>query len=213
MASSSDWFGARAGADPANGESAAPGWLALLGEGGAFRQALPFAGADIPAPEPAPEPPAPDPLAEACARAHAEGVAAGRAAAMAEAEERAGRQRALRLAFRTLDEAALAVLVEDLAATVAALCEAVLADAASDRSGLLARCEAAARRIGGAPDALALHLHPDDIALLGADGLAGWRIVPDAGIERGGVLIEGPEGTVSDGPAEWRRAIAAAVRG
>ena len=214
MANSSDWLGALAGH-----EDAAPGWLALLDGDEAFREVVPYgapeaeAEAPPPPPEPAPEEPGPDPLAEALARAFADGEAAGRAAVSAEAEDRAQRQRAIRLAFRSLDEAAQTVLADDLAATVMALCDGALAGAAIDRDGLLARCHAAARRIGGAAEALALHLHPDDIALLGADALAGWRVVPDAALERGSVLIEGADGSVSDGPAEWRRAIAAAVRG
>ena len=57
-----------------------------------------------------------------------------------------------------------------------------------------------------------LHLHPDDVALLGAEALAGLRCVPDAGLELGSLVIEGGDGTISDGPAEWRRAIAAALR-
>lgn len=212
---------AAANRDPASAGAPAPGWLALLeaGEpaGEPFRETLPFGAPPPPSPPPpvAPEPEAPvaDPIAEARARAYAEGEAAGRAAAEAEGEARAARQRMLRLAFRTLDEAARSVLAEDLAATVAGLCEQVLAGAAIDRDGLLARCAAAAQRIGGAAETLALHLHPDDIALIGAAPLPGWRIVPDAELERGAVLIEGPDGSVSDGPADWRRAIAAAVRG
>ena len=114
---------------------------------------------------------------------------------------------------RAFDEAALEVLAADLAATVETLCEGVLGEAARDPAGLRARCEAAARRIGGAADALVLHLHPDDIALL-EDGVLGpMRLVPDAALEPGSVMIEGPEGSVADGPSEWRRAIAAAVRG
>jgi len=147
------------------------------------------------------------------AKAHADGMAAGRAAAEADAAALAARQRALRLSFRALDEAASQVLADDLAATVMALCEGVLGDAAIDREGLLARCHAAARRIGGAADSLTLHLHPDDMALLGPDALTGWQVMPDAALERGTVLIESANGSVSDGPAEWRRAIAAAVRG
>ena len=212
MANSSDWLGQLAGH-----EEAAPGWLALLDGDEAFREAVPYgapeAEAPVPLPEPAPEEPGPDPLAEALARAYDDGLAAGRAAAEAEAAELGARQRAIRLAFRSFDEAAQTVLADDLAATVLALCDGALAGAAIDRDGLLARCHAAARRIGAAAEALALHLHPDDIALLGADALADWRVVPDAALERGSVLIEGADGTVSDGPAEWRRAIAAAVRG
>lgn len=213
MANSSDWMGALA--EPA---ADGPDWLALLGgAGSAFREASPFGApepdAPLPLHQPAPVEPDVDPHAEAIARAYADGEAAGRAAAAAEAEDRAARQRALRLNFRALDEAATGVLADDLAATVLALCDGALAGAAIDADGLLARCHAAARRIGGAADALTLHLHPDDIALLGDDALAGWRIVPDAALERGSVVIEGADGTASDGPAEWRRAIAAAVQG
>lgn len=217
MANSSDWIGALA--EPA-APADSPCWLALLDAGvePGFRDALPFGATEPPAapppPEPAPEDdPAPDPFAEDFARAFARGEASGRAAAEAEAEDRAARQRALRLAFRTLDEVAHGVLADDLAATVMALCDGALAGAAIDREGLLARCHAAARRIGGAAEALALHLHPDDVALLGDEALAGWRVVADAALEPGSVLIEGPDGSVADGPAEWRRAIAAAVRG
>jgi flagellar assembly protein FliH len=203
----SDWLGTLAEPPGAVG----PDWLALIGGGEAFRETGPFA-ASAPAPAPAPDLP-PDPLAEALAQARAEGERAGRAAAAAEAAEQAARQRALRLSFRALDEAAQGALAEDLAATVLALCDSVLAEAALDRDALLARCHAAARRIGAAAEGLALHLHPDDIALLDPAALAPWRIVPDPALERGSVLVEGPEGSVSDGPAEWRRAIAAAVRG
>jgi flagellar assembly protein FliH len=214
VATSSDWLGAFAEADSAAAD--APGWLAQLGGGSAFREASPFGVPEQDAPPPPePDPPEPeaDPAAAALACAYADGVAAGRAAAEAKAAERGTRQRALRLNFRALDEAASGVLADDLAATVLALCEGALAGAAIDRDGLLARCHAAARRIGGAAETLALHLHPEDIALMGDDALASWRVTPGPALERGSVLIEGADGSVSDGPAEWRRAIAAAVRG
>ncbi len=205
----SDWLTALA--QPAAPDDG-PDWLALLGTGAGFREASPFGAPEPEAPEPAPDPAPveaePDPHAEAIARAYADGEAAGRAAAVAEAEERAARQRALRLNFRALDEAATSVLADDLAATVLALCDGALTGAAIDRTNLLARCHGAAQRMGGAADALTLQLHPDDIALLGDDALAGWRVMPDAALERGSVVIEGADGTASDGPAEWRRAIA-----
>jgi len=215
VANSSDWLGRFAGDEITREAGDVPDWLTLLADDAAFREKSPFAAHadETPAPLPTPEAPAPDPLADAIVRAFAEGERAGRAAAEAEAEARAMRQRALRLNFRSLDEAASAVLAEDLAATVMSLCEGVLGEAARERDGLLARCQAAARRIGAAADTLALHLHPEDIAVLGEEALAGWRVVPDAVLEAGSVLIAGPEGSVTDGPAEWRRAIAAAVRG
>jgi len=158
MANSSEWLGALA-APPSRG----PGWLALIGEPADFRDMLPF-GTPVAEPEPAPdyepEPAAqPDPAPDALALAYAEGEAAGRAAALAEAERDAARQRALRLAFRRLDEAAMDALSTDLADTVIALCDGVLADHATDRKALLARCRKAAAAIGGAAAALRLHLH------------------------------------------------------
>lgn len=221
MANSSDWLAALtlAEPDPDTGTAAAghPGWLALLGEGGPesarFREAALFAAPVEPAaPVPSPEPSEVDHHAQAIARAFAQGEAAGRAAAQTEAAQDAARHRALRLAFRALDEAAAGVLADDLAATVLHLCDSVLGDAARDADALRVRCIAAARRIGGAAEALALHLHPDDIALLGEDALAGMALVPDPALEPGSLVIEGSEGTIHDGPAEWRRAIAAALR-
>lgn len=217
MANSSDWVGAFAPAPESDtAEAEAPGWLALLGEGTGFREAALFGAPEDPAPPPAPAAPAeaePDPHAEALARAHADGLAAGRAAAESEEEALGRRHRALRLTLRALDEAAMDVLAADLAATVEALCTGVLGEAARDPVGLRTRCQAAARRIGGAAETLVLHLHPDDIALMEEGALAALRIAPDPALEPGSVVIAGPEGSVADGPAEWRRAIAAAVRG
>ncbi len=205
----SDWLAALA-----REENAAPGWLDLLTEPGGFRETLPFGAA----PAPAPAPPEPvlvpvDPGAAAIERAYSEGLAAGRAAAEAEGQLAAERQRALRLNFRALDEAAMEVLASDLADTVIALCDATLTGCAPDREALLARCHAAAQRLGSAAEGLRLHLHPDDIAALGDDALAGWQVVADPLQVRGGLMIEASDGTVRDGPADWRRAIAAAVRG
>jgi flagellar assembly protein FliH len=220
MANSSDWVGALAAApDPDTAEEAAPGWLAQLGEEAGFREAPLFAPPEPPAPPPVPAgdngdgDDEPDPHAEALAQAYADGLAAGRATAEATSEALGRRQRALRLTFRALDEAAMEVLADDLAATVETLCAGVLGEAARDAAGLRARCEAAARRIGGAAEALVLHLHPDDIGLLEEGAHGPMRLVPDPALEPGSVMIEGPEGAVADGPAEWRRAIAAAVRG
>jgi len=212
MANSSDWLGALSVL--AESDSPPPGWLALLGEAADFRETLPF-GAPAPLPEPPPVPePAPAPAAEdALALAYADGAAAGRAAAEAEAARDAARQRSLRLAFRALDEAARDVLAGDLADTVIALCDGVLGARASDRDALMTRCHAAARRIGGAASALRLHLHPSDIEAIDPEALADWSVIADSAIEAGGLMLEGPDGAVRDGPADWRRAIAAAVHG
>jgi len=212
MANSSDWLstlGAQGNTTPP-----APSWLVRLQGADDFREAPPFAApvAQTPSPAPAPEPETVS-QEDALARAYAEGEAAGRAAALAEAAAEAARQRALRLAFRSLDEAASEVLAAELADTVIALCEGVLADYAADRAALLTRCREAARRIGAAAASLRLHLNPDDLARLDPDALAGWTVIADSSIAPGGLLLEGPDGALRDSPADWRRAIAAAVRG
>lgn len=214
MATSSEWLAALA-APPA---PAPPRWFEALGAPQGFRPGAPFArdceAATEPAPAPDPDPEAspPDPQAEALAHAYAEGEAAGRAAAKADHAGELAHARALRLAFRALDEAALGVLAEELAATVEALCRQVLGDYALDGAALAARCEAAAARLGGGCAGAVLHLHPEDAANLPDGALAGWHIATDPALERGALLIEGPDGAVRDTPADWRRALGEALR-
>ena len=122
-------------------------------------------------------------------------------------------QRAVRLNFRALDQSAMDTLAHELAETVIALCSQTIEDMEPDADALLARCRKAAERIGGSAKECALHLHPADIALIDPGTLEHWRIVPDESLARGGLRFEGPDSAVSDGPSDWRRAIAAAVRG
>jgi flagellar assembly protein FliH len=58
-----------------------------------------------------------------------------------------------------------------------------------------------------------LHLHPGDLALIEEEGAdLPWPLQPDDDVERGGLRFVSAEGEMSDTPADWRRAIAAAVR-
>lgn len=225
MATSSDWLSALAAPPAAPPAAMSPRWFEGVGQPGGFRPGLPFARAlDH---EPAAPPPAasPDPApaedatligqatAQAAeARAFAEGEAAGRAAAEAEAREAIAHARALRLSFRALDEAALDVLAQELATTVAALCADVLGDYAVDSTVLARRCEAAAARLGSGWAGAVLRLHPDDAASLPEGALAGWTIAGDPTLERGALVIEGSDGAVRDTPADWRRALAESLR-
>jgi flagellar assembly protein FliH len=212
MATSSEWLAALA----APAMPPAPRWFEVLGEGGGFRAGAPFAmcgeAAEAPLPEPEPAPDLSDSHDEAIARAFIEGEMAGRAAASAEAARELSHARALRLSFRALDEAARGVLAEELAATVEALCVQVLSDYARDGEALAARCEAAAARLGGGWSGAVLHLHPEDAEVLPDGTLAGWHILTDPALERGALVIEGPDGAVRDTPADWRRALAEALR-
>jgi flagellar assembly protein FliH len=144
-------------------------------------------------------------------RAYKLGEAAGREAAETQAAFKERAQRALRLRFGELDAIALEQMEKALAQTVLALCDSVLADFAVDVDALAKRCKLAASRLGTAAKDCALHLHPDDKALLPDDMIKQWRIVEDAGLERGSVFFEGVDGAISDGPAEWRAAIALAI--
>ena len=221
MANSSDWIAALA-RDAEAMDAPPQGWMAGLGESGGFVEGLALGG-DVATQEPeeeqesqpdeaTPDPdptPAPDPVAEAFSR----GVTAGHAAAREEYEQQAERQRALRLSFRAFDQAAMDSLASELADTVVTLCSEAIEGFATDPEALLTRCSEAARRLGTGPGECTLHLHPDDIALLDPSMLEAWTVMPDAGVEQGGLRLEGADGSVSDGPPDWRRAIAAAIRG
>lgn len=209
MANSSEWYDQVGAA-----ERSQPQWIAALSGRDGFQPGSPFASAPTAAQaEPVPEPPTERSEQDAIARAFAEGEAAGRAAAEAEANTERDRQRDIRLTFRAFDQAALDSLASELSDTVIALCEQVLEASAIDREGLIERCQWAARRIGSAAGQSTLHLHPDDIAMLSKDALADWQVQADPALLRGSLLLEGSDGAVRDGPAEWRRAIAEAVRG
>lgn len=198
--------------EPAAGP-ATPNWIEALGAKHSFVAGFP--ARDKPAEPMRPDPPAPSPspAPDRLAEAFEEGEASGRAAAAAEFRAEQETQRGLRLNFRSLDQAAMDSLASELSNTVIALCEAAIAGFAPDPQNLLQRCHEAARRMGSAAAECALHLHPQDIDLIAPETLEHWRIVPDPSVERGGLRFEGGEGAISDGPAEWRRAIAAAIRG
>lgn len=211
MASSSDWVAALE-ALPEPSASALPGWITALAAPGGFVEGLPLARLQPPVPPPTALPAEPAPAHDPVADAYARGEAAGRAAARAEHEAEGAHQRALRLSFHAFDQAALDSLASALAETVTALCAQVIADYVPQPAELLARCEAAAQRLGKAAHEATLHLNPADLALLAPDALDGWAVVADAAIERGGLRFETADGSVSDGPADWRRTIAAAIR-
>lgn len=170
-------------------------------------------GGDQPAeanPEPEPDPePQPDPVAEA----FAQGEEAGRQAALAEQEALTAQKLSLRQTFRALDQAAMDALAAELAETVIALCSQSLSDFVPSPDALKARCLEAANRLGSGAEGATLYLHPDDLALIGEEELGSWKIVGDPLAERGGLRFETVDGSVSDRPSDWRRAIAAAIRG
>lgn len=143
--------------------------------------------------------------------AYKRGEEAGLEAAKAEAAANASAMRELRLRFGQLDKAALEVMEQALASTVLSLCEQVLTPLALDPQLLKQRCQKAAEAIGKGAKDCALHLHPHDITLLDEETQGQWTILPDEGLSRGSVLFQSADGEVSDGPEEWRHAIALAI--
>jgi len=223
VVNSSDWIAALSGPLPGDDEEAKPVWLLARSGPEEFSPVSPFARAlphAVPDPGPAPEPlpasPPGEPEADAAELPFEEGYAQGRNAALAEARAEADREmrhlRDLRLAFRTLDGAAIEALAGDLHATVRALCAQVIEDCARDPDALAKRCRRAAARIAQAPGSFAFHLHPLDIAAVGEDAFAGLPVKSDAAVERGGLRLVGPDCELRDGPEEWRAAIAAALQ-
>lgn len=212
---SSDWIAKAAQSDGAR----SPSWIDALASPGEFNAASPFAHLGVTQTEPATAaipaaelPSQSEPQSE-WDRGFAAGEAAGRAAAEAQIGAASQEKLALRTAFRTLDQAAMDALANELADTVVALCDAALGEQATDKDALVKRVRQAAQRLGTAAQNCTLHLHPDDAAMLDETALSQWEISTDAALERGSLAFAGPDGGVRDGPAEWRRAIANALRG
>lgn len=192
----------------------APSWLLALGERtGSFAPDQRYSAAALAAAQTDAAGSSDDAARQAQAaldEAFEAGLARGRAESQAiAAAERAAQER-LRISLARLDETMRRDLADRLADTVAELVEATLAPLALDPVSLERRCAAAAEMLGEAQENLALHLHPDDVALLDPEFAAGWTIVPAPESERGTVRVEGTEGGAVDGPAEWRAALAAA---
>jgi flagellar assembly protein FliH len=153
-----------------------------------------------------------DPIAEAWAEGYARGLGeAQEAAAQLMADEELARAK-IELAITKLDAAMEADLKDRLRETVEALCEAAIAPAALDPDGLTRRVEVAAAMLARAQDERVIRLHPEDLALIAARLPEEWHFIPDAGLKRGAVRVEGASGGVEDGPDQWRLAIAEALR-
>ena len=189
--------------------SAPAGWIALLGSASGF-VADPFYSPRDAAPE-APLPPFADDAPDEQALAYAEGLAQGRADAAVAAAELVAERRRLGSALRKLDEDMTDQLARELAGTVALLCEATLAPLALDHTLLAQRCTKAAAMLGARNADMAIYLHPMDIPELDPDFAANWDIRPDPLLDRGALRVESADGGVSDGPAQWRDALAEAL--
>lgn len=223
MANSSDWVSTLA---EQLLDASPPQWLGEVSAASEFvagfpagedagSEPLPLAN-DDPDILPTAEPPREDDAANALEHAFQEGVAAGEAKATEANEARIAeiteQYRRIRSSFRALDKAAIDCLAGELTDTVVALCEGVIDGLKFDREDLIRRCNDAVRHIGSAAEKVSLHLNPEDIELLGDGAFGELRMVSDSGVSRGSLVLESDDGTVSDGPDQWRELIAAAVK-
>ena len=224
MASSSDWIDQARVTHARAGESL--GWLAALtsdeaSEPGEFCAMSPF---DPPVVEARPEPPEQQPVPDIAdvveddpeERGYRRGFAEGEALAKRAGEEALGieqqRYRELRSAFQSLDQVAVDALTQELKTSVLAMCRQVVGEYALDEDALAARCQAAAKRLGAGPEGLTLELHPETRAKLAKDALPDWTLADDPSLAPGALRLTGADGSVRDGPDDWARAFAEALK-
>jgi flagellar assembly protein FliH len=113
----------------------------------------------------------------------------------AEAEARSRLAEALEM----LAPAPSGMLSTMLSATVVRLVEQIVGEVEIDIERLVQRCDTVAAFIEENDEKGALHLHPDDMALLEAEEI-GVRLVADNALHRGCVRLETADGWVEDGP-------------
>ena len=140
------------------------------------------------------------------------GVAAGKAEEQRRTRAEDDTRDKLRLAFTRLDERARRVLAEQLAETVADLCEEAMAPLVLDTRALQQRCETAAAALGGASERLTLRLNPADLPLLDTEFASAWTVIADADLARGALSLEGADGGIADDPAIWLAQLRQALR-
>lgn len=162
--------------------------------------------------EATPEPMADDPISRAFADGYIKGAEETLLQARATAAEEAAARGRIEVAFEKLGEAETLRLEERLRETVLALCENAMAPMAVDPESLTGRIRKALALLRRAEDDRILKLHPDDLGLVAERLPDGLRTEPDPTLERGSLRVETAEGGVEDGPDQWRRTIAEALR-
>ena len=121
-----------------------------------------------------------------------------RVTAQSTAQEAETRQR-LTDALEMLAPAPSGMLSTMLSATVVRLVEQIVGEVEIDIDRLVQRCDTVAAFIESNQDKSALHLHPDDVALLEGEAI-GVPMIADKAMHRGCVRLETADGWVEDGP-------------
>ena len=140
-----------------------------------------------------------DPLEEARLEAFTMGFDEGcRVTAQTHADASEAHER-LTQVLEMLSPAPSGMLSTMLSATVVRLVEQIVGEVEIDIERLVQRCDTVAAFIEDNQGKSALHLHPDDIALLEGESI-GVSLVPDKALHRGCVRLETADGWVEDGP-------------
>lgn len=187
-------------------------FVPLFGRGG-FTPDVRFAGpGHAPAAAPAMPEPAEDPVARAFADGFEAGMAEAHAAAEAAAIEADASRAKFALSFKRLNAELAEGLRQKLHETVIALCEEALRPLALDHAALAARVERAVAMFTRADDERVIRLNPEDRDLVAALLPPDWTFLSDPALDRGALRVETANGGAEDGPEQWRRDIAEALR-
>lgn len=140
-----------------------------------------------------------DPLEQAKAEAFAQGFDEGMRVAIEGFSVDEETKARLALALEQIAPAANGALSSLLSAAVLRLVTQIVGEVSVDTGLLARRVEGVCRFIEEGQSRNSLHLHPDDIAMLGPRDF-GFPLTPDQGLSRGSVRLETADGWIEDGP-------------
>ena len=155
----------------------------------------------------------PSPFIDPLHAAHAAGYAEGLAAAATAAAATRTRDEALLTGVASalggnIDREAIAA---QLRQTVLLLVTRIVGDVGVAADRLAQRIEVAADMLTDSAESAMLRVHPDDLPLLEGRLPATIFPVSDAGLSRGGFVLESASTVVEDGPALWLEQLASAI--
>lgn len=140
-----------------------------------------------------------DPVEQAKAEAFAQGFDEGMRVAIEGFSADEETKARLALALEQIAPAANGALSSLLSAAVLRLVTQIVGEVSVDAGLLARRVEGVCRFIEEGQSRNSLHLHPDDIAMLGPRDF-GFPLTPDESLSRGSVRLETAEGWIEDGP-------------
>ena len=143
--------------------------------------------------------------------AHAAGYAAGLSAARREEMRDSDLIAALAAQLATGGHVDRDRIAEQLRRTVLLLVEKLVGEVGISAEKLAERIEGAVDLLADAAESAMLRVHPDDVALLAGHLPPTIFAVGDAGIARGGFVLESASTIVEDGPSHWFDQLAVAI--